>query len=102
MLCDPSIVLFLPAFIVIIKDWEQPKWPPAGTWLSFPDGSVVKNLPPSAGDTEPWVQSLGQADPLEEEMATHSSILAWRIPRTEEPGRITLCRVTESDTTEAT
>ena len=35
-----------------------------------------------------WVQSLGQEDPLEKEMATHSSILAWKIPRTEEPGRI--------------
>ena len=35
---------------------------------------------------ERQVQSLGQEDPLEEEMATHSSILAWRIPRTEEPG----------------
>ena len=35
---------------------------------------------------EIWVQSLGQKDPLEEEMATHSSILAWRIPWTEEPG----------------
>ena len=34
---------------------------------------------------ETWVQSLGQEDPLEKEMATHSSILAWRIPRTEEP-----------------
>ena len=37
---------------------------------------------------ETWVQSLGQEDPLEEEMATHSSILAWRIPRTEEPGEL--------------
>ena len=35
---------------------------------------------------ETWVQSLGQEDPLEKEMATHSSILAWRIPWTEEPG----------------
>ena len=35
---------------------------------------------------ETWVQSLGQEDPLEEEMATHSRILAWRIPWTEEPG----------------
>ena len=33
-----------------------------------------------------WVRSLGQEDPLEEEMATHSRILAWRIPWTEEPG----------------
>ena len=36
--------------------------------------------------TQIWVQSLGQEDPLEEGMATHSSILAWRIPQTEEPG----------------
>ena len=35
---------------------------------------------------ETWVRSLGQDDPLEKEIATHSSILAWRIPRTEEPG----------------
>ena len=35
---------------------------------------------------EMWVQSLGQEDPLEEDMATHFSIPAWRIPRTEEPG----------------
>ena len=37
---------------------------------------------------ETWVQSLGQEDSLEKGMATHSSILAWRIPRTEEPGRL--------------
>ena len=35
---------------------------------------------------EMWVRSLGQEDPLEEEMATHSNILAWAMPRTEEPG----------------
>ena len=35
-----------------------------------------------------WVQPLGQEDPLEKEMATHSSILAWKIPWTEEPGRL--------------
>ena len=35
---------------------------------------------------EAWFRSLGQEDPLEKGMATHSSILAWRIPRTEEPG----------------
>ena len=44
---------------------------------------VVKNLPAMQ---ETRVQSLGQEDPLEKEMATHSSILAWRISRTEEPG----------------
>ena len=46
---------------------------------------MVKRLP-TMGET--WVQSLGQEDPLEKEMATHSSILAWKIPRTEEPGRL--------------
>ena len=46
-------------------------------------GSDVKNLPIIQ---ETQVPSLGQEDPLEEEMATHSSILAWEIPRTEEPG----------------
>ena len=47
---------------------------------------VVKNPPANAGDVRMEVQSLGREDPLEEEMATHSSILAWRIPRTDEPG----------------
>ena len=45
----------------------------------------VKNLP-SVQDTQ--VRSLGQEDPLEKEMATHSSILAWEIPQTEETGRL--------------
>ena len=45
----------------------------------------LKRLPPMR---ETWVRSLGQEDPLEKEMATHSSILAWRIPWTEEPGRL--------------
>ena len=49
----------------------------------FPSDSVVKNLP---AVLETWVQSLGQEDPLEKEMATHSSILAWTIPWAEEPG----------------
>ena len=44
---------------------------------------MVKHLPAMQ---ETWVQSLGWEDPLEKEMATHSSTLAWRIPRTEEPG----------------
>ena len=46
---------------------------------------MVKNLPAT---WETQVQSLGQGDPLEKEMATHSNILAWRIPWTEEPGRL--------------
>ena len=44
---------------------------------------LVKSLPVKK---ETWVHSLGQEDPLEKEMAAHSSILAWRIPWTEEPG----------------
>ena len=47
---------------------------------------VVKNLPANAGDIETWVQSLGQKDPLEEGMATRSTVLAWRVPWTEELG----------------
>ena len=53
----------------------------AHVWAS-PVAQMVKN-PPAMWET--WVQSLGWEDPLEKEMATHSSILAWRIPRTEEP-----------------
>ena len=46
----------------------------------------VKKPPAMQKTQEMWVQSLGQEDSLEEERATHSSILAWRIPGTEEPG----------------
>ena len=53
--------------------------------MGFPDGSVVKN-PPAI--QEMWVQSLDQEDPLENEMTIHSSILAWEIPWTEEPGKL--------------
>ena len=47
---------------------------------------VVKNPPASVGDIRGVVPSLGREDPLEEGMATHSSIVAWRTPWTEEPG----------------
>ena len=46
---------------------------------------MVKTLPPMQ---ETWVRSMGQEDPLEKEMTVHSSILAWEIPWTEEPGRL--------------
>ena len=49
---------------------------------------------------ETWVQSMGWEDPLEKEMATHSSTLAWRIPWTEEPGRLQSVGSKKSDTTE--
>ena len=53
--------------------------------MGFPGGSLGKDLPANAGTQVP---SLGQEDPLEEEMATHSSFLAWEIPWMEEPGRL--------------
>ena len=51
----------------------------------FPSGTEVKNLSAMQETLETWVQSQGQEDLLEEEMATHSRILAWGIPWTEEP-----------------
>ena len=53
----------------------------------------VKNPPAMEEMQEIWVQSLGQEDPLEEGMATHSSILAWRILWTEEPGGLLSIRL---------
>ena len=53
-------------------------------WASL-EVQMVKNLPAMQ---ETWVQSLGQEEPLEKGMATHSSILAWKIPWMEEPGRL--------------
>ena len=58
---------------------------------------MVKWLPAMQ---ETWVRSLGWEDPLEKEMATHSSTLAWEIPWTEEPGRLQYGITKESDTTE--
>ena len=60
----------------------------AGIQGGFPSGSVVKDPPANVGDAGDVVQSLGLENPLEEEMATHSSILAWEIPWTEEPARL--------------
>ena len=57
----------------------------------------VKSLPAM---WESWVQSLGREDPLEKEMATHSSLLAWRTPWTEEPGGLQFMGHKESDTTQ--
>ena len=57
---------------------------------------LVKSLPAMQ---ETWVQSLGCEDPLEKEMASQSSTLAWKIPWTEEPGRLQSMGSQESDTT---
>ena len=54
--------------------------------MGFPGGSAVKNPPAMQEPQETWVPSLGREAPLKESTATHSSILTWRIPRTEEPG----------------
>ena len=70
------------------------------TMEDFPGGPVVKNPPANAGNTRDVVQSLGQGDPLEKGRATHSSVLVWRIPWTEEPGRLQSMGSLESDTTE--
>ena len=67
---------------------------------AFQAALVVKNPSVNAEDVrDVGVQCLGQEDPLEKEMATHSSILAWRIPWTEEPGRLQSI-ASESDITE--
>ena len=58
--------------------------------MGFPGGSAVKNSP---ARQEMQVLSLGQEDPLEEGTETHSSILAWRIPWTEEPGGLQSMRL---------
>ena len=56
----------------------------------FPGGSVVKNLPAVQEPQQMWIRSLSWEVPLEDGMATHSSILAWRIQWTEEPGGLQL------------
>ena len=64
-------------------DWvTELNWTEEEKW-GFPGGSVVKNPPTNAGDAS---LTLGQEETLEKEMATHSSILAWEIQWTEEPG----------------
>ena len=68
------------------------------TWASLV-AQMVKKLPAMQ---ETWVQSLGQEDPLEKAMATHSCALVWRIPWTEEPGGLPVPGVTESQESDMT
>ena len=65
--------------------------------MGFPGAQTVKDL---LVIQETWVQPLGWVDPLEKGMATHSHILAWRIPWTEVPGKLQSTRVAESHTKE--
>ena len=67
-------------------------WMNLESGMGFPGGSVVKNLPVMQELQEMWVWSLDWEGPLKECMATHSSILAWRIPGTEEPGGLQFTR----------
>ena len=78
------ISIFLDIFFLILRLWASLV------------ARLVKN-PPAVQETR--VQSLGQEDPLEKEMATHSSILAWEIAGTEEPGRLQPMGLQESDIT---
>ena len=64
--------------------------------MGFPGGAVVRNPPANAERQKMQVRTPSQEDPLQEEMATHSSTLAWRIPWTEEPGGLHSMGVTES------
>ena len=59
---------------------------PARGRRGFPSDSVVKNPPEVQEMQDMWIRSLNREDPLETEMATNSSILAWKLPWTEEPG----------------
>ena len=70
--------------------------------MGFPAGSAEKNLPTVQETQEMWVRFLDWEDPLEEPMATHSSILAWRVPWTEEHGRLQSVGLQESDRTAVT
>ena len=67
--------------------------------MGFPGGTEVKNLPANAGSKRILGSIPGLEDTLEEEMATHSSILAWVIPWTEEPGGLQSKEWQESDST---
>ena len=68
---------FTPSALHVFEEWYCLR-------VGFPSGSAVENLPTMQETWVTWVQSLDREDSLEKEMATHSSILAWEIPGTEE------------------
>ena len=79
----------LPQSLLLTHAWAQllhSRFQYLPSYMGFPGGSTVKNPPTMQ---ENWVRSLGCEDPLEKEMATQSSNLAWEIPQTEEPDRFT-------------
>ena len=104
-----GIFFFGTSFILCTKSgnptviyYQNLIWSQVCTYTGFPSGSAIKNLTATKKTQETWVQSLDWKDPLEEGMATFSSIRAWRIPRTEEPGRLQSMGSQESNTTEVT
>ena len=78
------------------KMWKNFKCIVLGERKDFPG---VKNLPANADSQEMWVWSLGREDLLEKEMATYCSVLAWKVPWTEEPGGLQSMRSQELDMT---
>ena len=89
---DLSRVLYIETWVCL-----APKRVPPVKILDFPDGAYGKACAYNAGDP---VRSLGREDPLEKEMATHSRTLAWKAPRTQEPGRLQSTGRKQSDTAE--
>ena len=89
-----------PAFLApgagFMEDHLSRNWCGWGWFWGDVIAQLVKNL---LAMQETWVRVLGREDPLEKEMATHSSILAWRIPWTEEPGGLQSVGSQELDTT---
>ena len=95
--CLCSLNLFLPQHTVRLL-WLITAYT---LWVgvTYPNNVATVKTGATLATWETWVQSLGQKDPLEEGMVTHSSILAWRISWTEEPGRLhTVHGVTKSQT----
>ena len=91
------LLIFLPAILIPACASSSSAFPMmCSAYRASLIAQLVKNLPVVQ---ETRVQFLGQEDPLEKEMATHSSILAWRIPWTEEPGRLQSMGSQESDMT---
>ena len=78
--------IFFKTQILSVNEQEHVKITHVEARLGFPSGSGVKDQPAIQEPQEQQIQSLGGEDPLEEGTATHSSILAWRIPCREEPG----------------
>ena len=103
ILPSPKIVWFPQVHRGKVGLWEGgDKWHNVWAWMSVSRkvqvslvGQMVKKL-----GSETWVQSLGWEDPLGKERATHSSILAWKIPQTEEPGGLWPWDCKVSDMTE--